>query len=383
MITPVDIKAKATRQYHAFLRSVVEGEPFFPMQIAFRKAKASDDYLVLRDWVQGLLAGSKQVRGFGYVVVLQERVSRRYGKQSLPAKISIETQTDFLRLIGKEREFTVWEGKIAGTLAQFPQLKTWFAQSPAHLLSHLDTWEDLLLVCAYFVANPQPNLYLRELPIPVHTKFIENHKGILRRLLDQLLPVIQDDETEFEKRYGLLSDEPLIRFRLLDGALQDELNWLATDLTLKLSDCCALENMAGRTIVIVENKMTFLTLPPVENGVAIFGGGYMVNLLRELQWLADCAIWYAGDLDVHGFEMLSQLRGYWGQTRSFLMDAATFEAYGAFVGAGMPAKSTTLPHLTKAEQTLHKHLLDNNLRLEQEHIWQTDVQRALRGFCMG
>lgn len=45
-----------------------------------------------------------------------------------------------------------------------------------------------------------------------------------------------------------------------------------------------------------------------------------VNVLRDAGWLADCTLWYWGDLDTQGFAILSQLRGYWPQTRSFLMD---------------------------------------------------------------
>jgi hypothetical protein len=56
------------------------------------------------------------------------------------------------------------------------------------MLKYVDEWADILRVCRYFQLHPRPNLYLRELPIKVHTKFIEEHKGILRELLEIVLP---------------------------------------------------------------------------------------------------------------------------------------------------------------------------------------------------
>lgn len=387
MITPDEIRQTAERKYLAFLRASVQGEPFFPLAIRFRKAKASDDYLALRQWVGELLAGSKAERGFGYEVALAERELRRYGRQSLPSRITIETADDFLHLIGKGDEFERWQTAVAHTLARFPQLQDWLAQYPQHVLPHLTVWNDLLTVCTYFVDHPHPNLYLRELPVPVHTKFIEDNQTILRYLLDELLPpaAILTDESQFERRFGLRYDEPQIRLRLLDDGLRRELGWPAADVGLTLSDCAGLVGMNGPfdaaqgklAILIVENKMTFLTLPPVKNGLAVWGKGFQVNLLREIGWLADCAIWYWGDLDAQGFAILSQLRGYWPQTRSFLMDADTLEKYREFVVAGTPMADVELVNLAGEETAVYQQTITHNWRLEQERISQADVVEAI------
>lgn len=379
MITPADIQRKAKRKYRAFLRARVQGDPFFPLEIRFRKARAGDDYLALREWVRALLAGSKAERGYGYEVELEERELRRYGKQSLPGRIAITTEIDFLRLIGKEEEFARWQAAVANTLDHFPQLKAWLSHHPHRLLPHLAIWGQLLSVCAYFVANPRPSLYLRELPLPVHTKFVEENQAILRQLLDALLPpeAVDGDESHFERRYGLRYDEPQIRLRLLDQSLHRELSWPASDLSLTLSDCAQLAEMHGRTVLIVENKMTFLTLPPLENGIAIWGMGFQVSLLRDVQWLADCAIWYWGDLDAQGFAILSQLRSYWPQTRSFLMDRGTLERYRYAVVTGTAAEEVDLTNLEDEEAAVYHRLVAHNWRLEQERISHTDVQETV------
>ena len=379
MITPDEIRQQAKRKYLNFLRAKVRGESFLPWAMRFRKTKASDDYLALRRWVGELLAESKAERGFGYTVLLEERELRRYGRQSLPAHITIETESDFLRLIGKVAEFGAWQTVVTHTLSQFPQLEEWLAQYPQRVLSNLDVWDDLLIVCAYFVAHPRPNLYLRELPVPVHTKFVEDNQAILRHLLDALLPpvAIHADESQFERRFGLRYDEPQIRLRLLDESLCHALDWPVADMSLTVSDCAMLRGMNSRTVLIVENKMTFLTLPPVPNGLAIWGKGFQVSLLREVGWLADCTIRYWGDLDAQGFAILSQLRGYWSQARSFLMDAGTLAKYQNFVVTGTPAGEMSLANLDGEETAVYQHLLAHNYRLEQERISQPDVAAAI------
>ena len=95
------------------------------------------------------------------------------------------------------------------------------------MIEYGNRWYDLLKVCRYFQQNPKPNLYIRELPIPVHTKFIEQNQGILRSLLEAVLPVNQlvpvegEREFLFEKWFALKYREPLIRWRFLDDSLKN------------------------------------------------------------------------------------------------------------------------------------------------------------------
>ncbi len=73
-------------------------------------------------------------------------------------------------------------------------------------------------------SQSEAGLYARELPIAVVTYFIDEREDILDLLLEHLLsPGFETDECSFHERYGLRFDEPLIRFRVLDVALQDSL----------------------------------------------------------------------------------------------------------------------------------------------------------------
>ena len=225
---------------------------------------------------------------------------------------------------------------------------------------------------------------LDELPIPVHTKFVEAHAGILGRLLDVVLPEadVRQGEKDFHRRFGLRYDEPLVRARLLDVRLQARYGVPVADLSTPVSEFRRLAWRGARGL-IVENKWTFLTLPPHPNGFALWGGGFGVGVLREVEWLADVPLLYWGDLDAQGFMILSQLRSFLPHARSFLMDGATLDAFRAFVVPGTPLPETdvrALPHLTPAEQALFRRLAEENLRLEQERIPPAFVQKALEGF---
>jgi hypothetical protein len=136
-------------------------------------------------------------------------------------------------------------------------------------------------------------------------------------------------------------------------------------------------NLAVRRVYVIENLTSFLTLPAVEDAVAIWGGGFAVNLLAGAGWLGEKQLFYWGDIDVHGFQILAQLRVHFPAVRSLLMDADTFARYhGGGQGAEFVAQA--LPSLTVAEQQLYQELLRTNARLEQEKLPAAYVAAALQ-----
>ena len=244
-----------------------------------------------------------------------------------------------------------------------------------------------MAVCRYFLECPRPNVYIRELPIPVHTKFIETHTGILRDLLDVLLPAqaINAHATSFTARFGLRDKAPLIRLRLLDEQLEWEHNLRLDDLSLPVEQAAYLlsTHLKPRRVVIVENLINFLTLPQLPNTVGIFGGGFGIHLLRGMPWLNNCDVLYWGDIDAHGFQILSDLRGIFAHTGSIMMDWATFKAHVDYVITGIAAHSVSFEHLNTTEVELAQHITEHHLRLEQEHIPQDYAVQALRQAVFG
>ena len=288
MITPTEIRQKAERKYIAFLKSILTETSFFPLEIPFRKVKAGDDYLQIKAGLERLLKEAKGTRGHGYQVTLESRQTRRYGAQSLPKQICFEMEADYLKFIKKQKEVADFRESVAQIRREMPVLNEWLIRHPRQIITHQADWADLLQVCRYFQQHPQPRRYIRELPITVHTKFIEENKGILRQLLDAVLPAeaIHPEETHFERRFFLRYDEPLIRLRLLDPTLQTKYNLPVSDLSTPISEFSRL-GWSGQRLIIIENKITFLTLPPLEGSLALFGKGFQVELLKQVNWLAE------------------------------------------------------------------------------------------------
>lgn len=385
MITPADIRKSALKYWNnqRFLRAELRGETLFPLPIPFRRMTSRqllEQFESAKAWLQALRAGSKERLGYGYTVEYQQVNHRQLGQQLLPARIYIESSIDFLRLIDKQREYQCFQQLVKKILDAQPALQSWLEQKPKQVLAFHSKWPKLLEVCRYFQTNPRPDRYLRELDIPgVDSKFIERHKSILRELLDRLLPAqaIQKDITGlgrhgFERRYGLKYDAPLIRFRLLDPDHASGLPEL-TDISTPLHDFRKLSIPCER-VFITENKINGLSFPAVKNSIVIFGLGYGIQSLQNIEWLREKEIFYWGDIDTHGFAILSQLRSYYPQTRSLLMDRQTLLTFQHLWGEEPADKrcGDEPPNLSDAELQLYRELRDNvpgeNIRLEQERI---------------
>lgn len=377
--SPSDILKKAERLYPRFLRSTVDGETFFPCAISFRKVGAADAFDRVRREVESLVNGSRERQGTGYAVEMEGVNTRRYGLQYLPARIAFESEKDFLSFLGKEPEVEQLRADLALIDARMPALSRWARQNLRHVIDHAGGWSNLLAVCRYFTGHPRPDLYIRQLPIPVHTKFVEEHYAILRRLLDEVLPpeTIDAQASRFEQRYGLRYDEPLIRLRILDAELQATIGMPMSDVSIPLREIDRLD-LDGATVVITENKMSFLTLPPIPDGVGVLGMGMAVGLLRHARWLGSCRILYWGDIDAHGFEILSKLRSIYPGTESLMMDPSTLGAHIDRIGYGAPYTQRPPLSLDPSELAVFHRVAERNERLEQERLEQDYVDDRIR-----
>lgn len=393
MISPGEIKAKALNIWQSgrLLRAQLTGEELFPLEIPFRKVPAKqalERFAEVRAWVSALRDGSKERQGVGYTLEFSVVNHRQLGEQHFPARILFDTHSDLLRAIGKQRDFARFCELAQLTLSNYPTLRPWLEQAPFKVLENQDAWPRFFDVCAYFLANPAPNRYLRELDISgVDSKFIEQNKRILREMFDILLPAEAIDRavtilsgSGFERRFGLRYDEPLVRLRLLDSALAAPFG--LTDLSIPLSQFLLLDPPCRR-VFITENKINGLSFPQVEDSLVIFGLGYGIQALKDASWLQKKDILYWGDIDTHGFAILSQLRSYFPQTRSLLMDRETLLAFRPLWVTEEADKRTLagLLRLDEDERWLYNDLCGNNLgenvRLEQERIAFSWLQHCL------
>lgn len=383
MIQPEDIRRKAENLYPEYLRAWLDGDgAFFPRLIPSCRTPDSDDLRAAIQAVRRLREGSKEVIGFGYTVQWQEINSRKFGRNQFPARILFEAEGDFLRFIGKQREFDVFTDAVSRLRAAFPPLENWLRSNVRALIEAAADLDGLLRVLRFFHDNPRPNCFARELPLPVDTKFIERYQGLLRGWFDAVLPphTIRADEEHFERRYGLRYPEMHLLLRLLDPALEQELGWPCSELSLPLHTLGVIPVPADLAI-IVENKINLLTLPSFPRGIGLGGLGHGAVVLRYLAWLNNMRVVYWGDMDTEGFEILSSVRAIFPHTQSFLMDHEALGRWERLAVSGTGRKPDIPAHLTDTEQRAYLRCRDENLRLEQERIPHDGVLSEVR--CLG
>ena len=370
MITPKEIKDKTERKYISFLQSLVEQRPFEKLVIRGDKSYTKSSLSEFEREIQQIHSHSKGKKGFGYTLDFQKVKTKYLGVQDLPISIYFDNEKDFLKFLGKEYEVDSFKSNIEIILREFPELKDWIIKNPKKVIDNANEWINILLVCQFFKQNPKPNFYIRELPVKVHTKFVERNKSIIRELLDVLISEhVKSEEKEFENRFNLKYAEPQIRFKVLDKTISDRFFSGIDDIAIPVSQFEKL-NLPIKKVLVVENKTTLyttLTLPKMNNTIAIFGSGFSVFNLKNVRWFDKLKLLYWGDIDVQGFEILSQFRTYFPHTKSVLMDKQAFDTFFENDN-GTPTNISTKLNLTDEEQLLYDILKTNNWRLEQEKI---------------
>lgn len=387
--TPADIRAQVQKHWDngRLLRDAV-GAPSgadeletdrlgFPLTLRMRGPTARElatRHDEVRAWIKELEAASRAALGCGYDIVWSETSNRVIGRNRSPSSIIVPTRTDALALIGQAETAGRFATLAKSTTERFPELEAWFQRRPLKVLEHVDAWERILAVLEWFRANPHSGRYVREIDVPgVDTKFIEVRKLLLAELLDLVLPAAAIDSSrsgsaDFEARYGLAAKPALLRFRVLDPDLA--IHGL-TDLTVRIDELKHLD-LAVERVLIVENEITGLALPNMTRTAAIFGLGYAVGLLRELDWLRDREVLYWGDIDTNGFAMLERMRAILPDVRSLLMDRGTLMRHQAHWSTELTPYVGALDRLTPAEAGLYDDLrfdrLGRAIRLEQERI---------------
>lgn len=383
MITPTEIKAKLKSLYpRAIVDWLSGGTDFFPRRLPanLRFPKATPQSDLIR-WITALRENSKGQCGYGYTLQFDQVHSRTHGANAFPIAVVVESLDDLLRSIGKLAEFRKLESAVELLRQRQPSLAHWPIKNWKRLLPVAEHVADLLTVVDYLVAHPRPECYLRELPLPISTKLIEDNRPLLREWLDLVLaPEHIDfggDVRDFERRYGFCYPRRHILVRLLDPELQSEFGFPCSELSLPAAE---LRRLCTQNIQVflVENKINLLTLPAMPRSVALGGLGNNVAELRHIAWLANAPLWYWGDLDIDGLAILARMRHAFPHTRSLLMDLGTLMAYRD-LWTTVPARINLAEplELEPDELAAFRYCRDHNLRLEQEHIPQGAVLRQL------
>jgi hypothetical protein len=373
MITPAEILKKAERQYATFLTAVLTRQRFFPFEIKGNKGKASDSYEKIFREIKRLLEGEKKKIGYGYTVLLKAVNTRYAGEISMPDQIYFENVEDYVKFIDKEKEFLEFQKAARTCRKQLPELQQFMAENSLKVIKFLPIWNKIIEVGLFFLDNPKPNIYVREIP-NIPSTFIEDNQAILSEILSFVLPkeAIFEEESIFEKRFGLKYELPQIRIRSLSGNID---NLPISDVTLSLNDWQKI-NLGAETIFIITDKINFLRFPKFPNAIAILGAPKALENLSELAFLQNKKLYFWGDLTIQGVTQLSSIRKGFPSVQSFLMNSETLEKYTNFTEVIKTDNIDLITHLTAAEQVILKGLLKGK-GLLAKHILQEDIELEL------
>ncbi|MDX8384741.1 MAG: DUF3322 domain-containing protein, partial [Ghiorsea sp.] len=379
--SPDEIKHQLERSWLRgdICRASVRDTGDFPLSLALRQPSAKvmlDDFSNMQDWVKLMRA---------YVQKKQLELEwkavkhRALGQQQLPHRVLVRDPQQAAKLLAKAQWLKVFCQLYKKTGGYADSLQDWVFSHPMKALDLADQWQQILDLCVWMQANPQPKVYLRQVDVVgVDSKFIEQHKKVLAALFDLILPVyaIDDDYAGvagFARRYGFLDKPLMLRVRPLDSHIsllacvgnQDVV------LTAKALSCIDSDVQARvKRVFVVENEVNYLAFPDMSDALLIFGSGYGFDALKHIKWLAGRAWYYWGDLDTHGFAILDQLRCAFPHVNSFLMDEATFRHHEHAWGKEPKQEKKALHHLSEEEREMYDILRFNHwgegLRLEQE-----------------
>lgn len=376
------IRAKLRREWDSgrLLAARVPGQQEsgteFPFVIRLTRPSARD---LLNNWGQAQDWAASIMAEDSFRTNVESIPHRSLGRQDLPVSVEFPDSDSALRALGKLTAAHRFDALVASTP---PELLPWVARYPHQVLSLGPQWSAVVAAAQWIAAHPTSGVYIRQIDPPgVHSKIIEANRKVIAGLLDTLgVPgAPATGKGWFERRYGLATRPLLVRFRFLDSRTRIVPN--LSDLTVPVGEFAELRPEIDR-IVVTENEINFLALPDLPRTMAIWGSGNTApELLAPATWLRDVPVDYWGDIDTHGFQILSRVRSVLPHVRSLLMDRETLMGHRDFWGREEKQVQTDLPHLTPAESDLYDELRDNRIgdavRLEQERTRFSLVHRAL------
>lgn len=301
-----------------------------------------------------------------------------FGKQLMPVRVFIDTPEDAMALLGLTKKKKEFLAGLSAVESQMPSLRDWYLTYFGRISAE-DFFPVVLSIARFMLEQDEREGYLREMAIPgVDTKFLENHNFLVRTLWNALFPenTAESSDELWEKLFVQKVPTPSICVRSLD----EHLRFAGVRKLFLSQDDIADFQPPHRRIFITENKVNGYTFPDAEDSLILFGMGYgVLEMAESAPWLADKEIYYWGDLDHDGFNILSNLRKVLPEMKihSFLMDKETLLAY-VDPKVKDTGNTTTIPdYLTVSEKMAWKLIHDNGWRLEQERIPHEEVEWAV------
>lgn len=373
--TPAGIAAAVKRRWvdGSLLRSFAAGDVFPRIEIPLRGPVAADlgeHFDAARAWADTVRRASHGGRHFDLV---HGRIGGRIaGTTEVPIRALITSYDQAWNLLGVSGDAADFRKLIAATEGN-RAAREWALSSPRAAIGLAPEWPAVLAAYRWLQEHRGSGLYLRQASAPgVHTKFIENHRSVLAAMLG-----VPAGKRSFVRALGLATKPSTVRLRFDSAVLGAPVG--LTEAVLRTDELRRLDVRVERAL-IVENEITYLSVPVAPGCVVLWGRGYDADEPASLQWLADVEVDYWGDLDTHGFSILNRVRARLPHARSVLMDRETLLAHESYWSQDGDPTNVALQGLTSAEAALYSDLVSDRygsaVRLEQELIdWEWAAQR--------
>lgn len=363
------------------LRALVTPPGIFPIRLRVRIPTSREmamEYASAQEWLD-MLRSLLAVR-----IVWRNVYSTTLGHHPVPESLWIDTAEQAIAYLQREVEAERFLRQYQETERALPKLLPWIEENPTRALSLEPIWGRLLQVVAWKESCPDIEpIYVRQVDLPgIDTKFIENNGTVLSELFSVVLSLDPslDQVRDFRVRHGFLREPIRIRFRLLDPTLHFAGLTGCPDVELDEDSFVALR-LPVRRLFATENKTNFLAFPHVEDSAILFTAGYGMRALGRARWIENLPLYYWGDIDTHGFAILSQLREEFPHTQSFLMDEETLTQHSSSWTSEQFATRHSVRNLSISERRVFEKLLLegswHQVRLEQEKVSQVALRAAL------
>ncbi|WP_417564749.1 Wadjet anti-phage system protein JetD domain-containing protein [Microbacterium sp.] len=365
--TPDGVRAAVRRRWTdgTLLRAFAVGEPFPEIDVPLRHPSSADlaeHFDAARAWVDAVIRAARD--GRAYALVSGRIGGRISGATEVPVRARVTTYAQAWQLLGVAADADAFRQVVADAAAVAP-VHDWALARPLAAVALAPVWQTLLSAFRWLDVHRGSGRYLRQIDAPgVDTKFVEQHRGPLAEMLG-----VSASAAGFTGGLGLAAKPATIRLRFDPAVLG--LPAGLTEASFRADELAALRARLTSAL-IVENEITYLSVPVPPGGVVLWGRGYDADQPASLGWLADVPVRYWGDLDTHGFGILNRVRAHLPHAVSVLMDRETLLAHRDRWGHEPSPTDAGLTRLDAAEQALYEDLVTDRfgvgVRLEQERI---------------
>jgi hypothetical protein len=359
------------KKYQAHLKAIIVSESIFPIKLIGGTDKPTN-HIECSEGIAYFLSNEKKEDKKGWTIQWHNiKVNKK--KEEWPSKIFIETEEDLLFLLNKEKEMAKFKQILQQLVGWNPAIQERLVKHSKDIIPLENTWKDICIVVDHLLQYNVSEYYLRNLPISVHSKFMEQHKSIIISFLKHLAPErFTSESKDLSEVLGLKIKEHLFRIKWLDGALAKTYSIDLEVMGISLSGLQGLD-INVKEIWLVENETNLYLVPKRKNALAICSRGFAVNLLKDIPLFEKVKLFYWGDLDMHGFTILHQCRAIYHHVTSVMMDVETITFHWSeyqlidtkIISSNLPLLH---PNEMKAFEILYPHGRIEQEKLNQQYI---------------